>query len=267
VSAVESIPEDAASLRRAALVIAHPGHELRAYGWAEQSQPLTFVLTRGDGSHGVSRLTSTTRILSEIGATPGCIYGRFSDAELYDTLLRQDHEVLLAVRDELADALVAGGISQVVCDAEEGYNPSHDVCRYLAAAAVRSASRRANRPISLFDIPLIGPPDTCDEALRPAAIRLELDDDTFARKLRCANHYPELQDEVDRALAANGAEAFRIECLRPAVPGHGRPPGRPFYEQYGDEQVRAGRYSEVIRFEPHVRGIRDALTGSPETEA
>jgi hypothetical protein len=35
---------------RAALVIAHPGHELRALHWLRLSRPCVFVLTDGSGS-------------------------------------------------------------------------------------------------------------------------------------------------------------------------------------------------------------------------
>ena len=113
----------------AALVVAHPGHELRVFGWASQVHPLTFVLTRGDGRSGESRLDSTSAVLGRIGARAGSIYGRFSDREIYDLLLRHRHDVLLHLRDELARAFADAGIAVVACDAEEYYNPSHDVCR------------------------------------------------------------------------------------------------------------------------------------------
>lgn len=243
----------------AALVIAHPGHELRVFAWAVQARPLTFVLTRGDSHDGASRLPSTSRVLEAAGARPGSIYGRFSDREIYDLLLHRRLDVLLAIRDELADSFVAAGTSLVACDAEEWYNPSHDVCRYVAVSAARSAQLRSGREIRVFDFPLIGPPDTCAEALRPRSIRAELDDDVFRRKLENAREYSELKEEVDRALAVNGADAFRVECLRPVDDGDVDPPRTPFYELYGDRQVQAGHYTDVIRFDPHVRAVRDAM--------
>src|SRR6266699_30347 len=51
--------------RRAALVIAHPGHELRVHAWVELAQPLAFVLTDGSGHTGQSRLASTSRLVDE----------------------------------------------------------------------------------------------------------------------------------------------------------------------------------------------------------
>jgi hypothetical protein len=243
----------------AALVIAHPGHELRVFGWASQVRPLTFVLTRGDGRSGESRLHSTSAVLASIGARQGSVYGRFSDREIYELLLGQRHDVLLGLRDELAEAFVAANITVVACDAEEWYNPSHDVCRYVAVAAAKRAETWTGRPIQVFDFPLVAAPDTCPEHLRSRAIRLELDDATFSRKLQSAQHYLELRSEVERALAADGAEAFRVECLRPALPSEDALVGRPFYEDYGERQVKAGHYAEAITFDGHVSAMRTAL--------
>ncbi|HEX8245140.1 MAG TPA: hypothetical protein VF541_16635, partial [Longimicrobium sp.] len=47
-----------------ALVVAHPGHELRVYGWMERARPLVFVLTDGSGSGSEGRLESTTGVLA-----------------------------------------------------------------------------------------------------------------------------------------------------------------------------------------------------------
>ena len=40
----------------AALVIAHPGHELRIHHWLERARPVTFVLTDGSGHTDHSRI-------------------------------------------------------------------------------------------------------------------------------------------------------------------------------------------------------------------
>ena len=53
---------------RPALIIAHPGHELRVHHWLEKTRPLMLVLTDGSGRTAQSRLASTTRILEQAGA-------------------------------------------------------------------------------------------------------------------------------------------------------------------------------------------------------
>src|ERR1700742_4299674 len=69
--------------RGAALIVAHPGHELRLHGWMSLARPCVYVLTDGSGHSGQSRLAATTQLLSTIRAESGCIYGRFTDAEFY----------------------------------------------------------------------------------------------------------------------------------------------------------------------------------------
>jgi len=47
-----------------AVIIAHPGHELRVHYWLEQAKPAVCVLTDGSGRTQKSRLDSTTGVLS-----------------------------------------------------------------------------------------------------------------------------------------------------------------------------------------------------------
>ena len=95
---------------KAALVLAHPGHELRCYHWFEQARPLVYVLTDGSGHHGTSRLGSTTTLLRAVGATRGSIYGRFPDRVLYQALLGQDDALFQALASELAEGLLRAEI-------------------------------------------------------------------------------------------------------------------------------------------------------------
>lgn len=243
-------------------MIAHPGHELRVHHWLEVAAPRVFVLTDGSGHAGVSRLSSTTRLLERAGAIPGTIYGRFTDRELYRALLGKDWDRFAALADELAAALDAAGIEDVAGDAVEGFNPSHDVCRLLLnAALLRLAATTGRRPRS-FEIPLESSPEECPAADLEAAIRLRLDDDALARKLAAAAGYPEMAAEVERAFALHGRAPFAVECLRPVRYGleiGGRFAHPPYYETYGERQVAAGLYRDVIRFREHLAPLAAAL--------
>lgn len=224
------------------------------------------MLTQGDGASGESRLRSTSAVLSRAGAPVGAVYGPLKDREIYAALLGQRHDVFLRILDALADALIASGFDCVVSDAEERYNPSHDVCRYLASAAASIAARVAGRDLEGFDFPLIGAPDACAAELSARARWIHLDDAALARKLAAAHNYPELAGEVDAALATVGAQAFRTECLRPWTAPAAENGARPFYEMYGERQVAAGVYAEVIRLE-HLLSLRDALWRHADVEA
>src|SRR5213080_980549 len=91
---------DATSLQpgavgRAALIVGHPGHELMVYHWMEQRRPLYCCFTDGSGGNAQSRLTSTTRLLEDIGASRGPLFGRYPDKEVYRLLLDKRVDVFV----------------------------------------------------------------------------------------------------------------------------------------------------------------------------
>lgn len=244
---------------RAALIIGHPGHELRVHRWLELAKPTVYVLTDGSGHTGRSRLRSTSKVLAAAGATPGTIFGSFSDGDLYTAMLAGDRAVLCRVVHALADALVCSKVDYVVADALEGFNPSHDLCRYLVNAAVALTEK----PLRNFEFLLEGSPTDCPKQLQADAVTLELTEDDLARKIAAARSYPELREETDAALARFGAAAFRSECLRPVrdlrqgLDALDQEP--PYYERYGERQVSAGHYDRVIRYRTHIQPLVRAL--------
>lgn len=247
---------------RTALVVAHPGHELRVHHWLERERPVVFVLTDGSGHTGVSRLASSTIVIERAGAVPGSIYGRISDRELYRALLNRDVDLFAGLAKELADSLDQAGVETVAGDAAEGFNPGHDACRLLInAALLRLEALHGRRPANL-EFPLDGPPDGCPPEDLPEAIRLELDEAALRRKLDAAGAYPEMAYEVERAFANHGREPFAVESLRPVRYGldlGGRFAHPPYYETYGEKQVAAGIYREVIRFRDHMAPLAEGL--------
>ncbi|HEX2093322.1 MAG TPA: hypothetical protein VHG28_13020 [Longimicrobiaceae bacterium] len=253
---------DPGSCRAPALVVAHPGHELRVHAWMEMARPMVCVLTDGSGSTGEGRLESTSRVLERTEARRGPVYGRMSDREVYAAIMDHDLRLFCDLADELCAALLGHGADCVVGDAVEGYNPSHDVCRLVINAAVRMASRVQGAPLPNYDFVLVGAPDECPEALRDATFRLSLDDDALSRKLEAARGYPEMAGEVEAALARFGVTPFRLECLRPVdiedrTGWTAEEP--PFYERHGEKRVAAGVYDRVLRFREHVLPVAEAL--------
>jgi AcrR family transcriptional regulator len=254
---------------RAALVISHPGHELRVHGWLERIRPYVFVLTDGSGHGGRSRLASTTRVLARAGAEPGSIYGRFTDREFYARILSGRPEFFLALADELAQAFSELEVDVVAGDACEGYNPTHDLCRSIVDTAVAIAGAAAGRPVASFDFQLVGAPDSGCERRRARTLRLELGDLEMARKLAAAQAYAELAGEVRDVLRDHPIEAFRVECLR-SVDGQGADDAGddpPYYERYGESQVASGHYARVIRYREHVLPVARALRRHAQASA
>lgn len=251
-----------ARVSSSAIVVAHPGHEMRVFHWMEQVRPLYCCLTGGSGGAGSSRMPSTDVVLERVGSRPGPIYGRYSDKDLYRLLLDGRTDVFVALVEELAEVFVSAVVGDVAGDAVEGFNPSHDVCRFVIDGAVALASRQSGRPIDNRDFVLDDRPDACPDASRAAATWLRLDDAALDRKIDAAVQYPELRAEVHGALERFGRGAFAVECLRPASTA-----GQleafcaelPGYERYGEARVRAGRYTEIIRCRQHVLPVREAI--------
>jgi hypothetical protein len=252
---------------RAALVIARPGHELRVHGWLEQTRPAVFVLTDGSGRTGRPRLDSTARVLKAAGAQPGEIFGRFSDAALYAALLEGQKELLVRLADELGDAFLRAGVVRVAGDAAEGHDPAQDLCRALTATAAALARWRGSRPVTEHEFSVQGWPDACPRPLRRWALWVRLDDAALQRKLQAAAGYTELATEVRAALDTWGEEAFRTECLRPAVSWTAAVAGPPEYERRGEQRVASGHWAKVIRGYAHVLPAVAALRRHAEAAA
>jgi hypothetical protein len=246
---------------KAAMIIAHPGHELRVHHWVETVRPEVVVLTDGSGRTNQSRLPSTTKVLRRAGAVPGPVYGRFTDMELYQVMLTGKTDMAINLVQETADWLIAGQFDLVAGDALEGYNTSHEFCRGLTGAACELVRRRTGRSLPNYDFLLTGRPDECPESLRAGAIHLELDAAALARKFAAAENYPELQHEVAAALEKFGKEIFAHEWLRPVANDAGLKPApeAPFYETYGEKQKAAGHYQHVIRAREHVLPLAQVM--------
>jgi hypothetical protein len=203
---------------RAALVVAHPGHELRVHGWLEVARPTVFVLTDGSGRSGQSRLGSTTQVLARVGAEPGSIYGRLTDLEVYGAILNHNFDLFIGLAEELAEALNREEVGYIAGDAFEGHNSVHDIWRLVIGVAMELASRRRGNRIANFDFTLFGRPDDCPEAIRDRSIWIHLDDDGFTRKLEAVRGYnPKLAAEVDAALGGQLFEG-RNQFSEPAFP-------------------------------------------------
>jgi hypothetical protein len=245
--------------RNVAIVVAHPGHELVIHHYMEVHRPLYFCLTDGSGGNAQSRLASTDRLIDQVGARRGAIYGRLSDKEVYRLLLEGHADVFVDLRNELAASLIDADIQCVAGDAMEGFNPGHDVCRVLIDSAVALVLARTGRAIENYEFAVHNNPATDPEG---ALIRLDLDDSAFDRKIAAAMAYREITADVQDALERFGREAFAVECLRLSSTRamlerfETTPPS---YESIGESRVRAGRYREVVRYREHVAPVFRAL--------
>lgn len=257
-------PPKAVSQAPAALILGHPGHELRVLGWLRERRPAIAVLTDGSGHGATSRIDLTTDLVDAAGCRRSALYGGYTDGDFYRAMLDGDHDFYLALAERLAAWLVEENVGLVASDAAEGYNPTHDLCAALAGRAARLAAQRSQRDIAHFTFLLTGPPGA-----QPAAdaLVLELGSVALAEKLVEARRYAAraggaLVEEVDTMIRSYGEASFAHEALVPAnlpMAFESFAARAPFYETHGEKQVAAGLYQQVIRYRTHVAPIIDAL--------
>jgi hypothetical protein len=239
------------------LIIGHPGHELRCYGWMRRNAPEVFVMTTGGGLSKEGRIASTEKVVLGSGARKGSLFGLFSDQEVYSAILRNKPEIFVPWTLRLAEELSSKKPEIVVGDMIEGYNPSHDLCRYLINMALELAT--PFRPMHNWSFPLVGKPDAAWEGKLKPTICLTLDRGQVKEKLNAADSYPELAHEVHDAIERHGPDAFAAEyfyeCTDMLVGSDHLPEYPPFYERYGEKQVASGKYEHVIRYEQHMKPL------------
>ncbi|ESS72130.1 hypothetical protein MGMO_70c00250 [Methyloglobulus morosus KoM1] len=250
---------------RCALIVGHPGHELRILGWVKRMQPIVVALTDGSGHIGQSRLEISRKFLGEAGATPSRLYGMSSDREIYSKILEQDHLFFLGLAESVANLLIDQSTEFVAGDAIEGYNPSHDLCRLIIDRAVRLASNERGQIIKNYAFPLVGDPSLGGYFENNMTIKLSSDELTF--KLSESQRYIEktggvLASEVAISVtnygkAAFGTEVFHVEDSSAALANFEQE--QPYYELYGEQQVKAGFYKQAIKYREHIAPLARRL--------
>jgi hypothetical protein len=104
--------DDLAHAQRTLLVVAHPGHELRLFGWMCEARPELVVLTDGSGSIGQPRVESSHRVLDASGAVETGLFGLHSDQDYYTALLNGDNAFFLRMETALMTVLRVGSYAR-----------------------------------------------------------------------------------------------------------------------------------------------------------
>jgi hypothetical protein len=249
------------SMSSSVLCIAHPGHELRVLQWLREARPVVLILTDGSGSSKCSRLEASRTLVQDAGGTVGRIFGRYPDRGLYEIIRNQDLAAVVGLADDLLATLEESNADVIAGDMLEGFNTGHDLCRMLIQAAVGRYCRRRGHPVKNYEIVLERLAATM--AVRKPAVTLRLGKDEIAAKRMCVElRFPQLVEEMDRAVAKYGDVAVATETLFEAADGlddrwlDAEPP---YYETFGRKQVAAGLYTEVITHETHMRPLAQAL--------
>ena len=137
---------------RCAIVVAHPVHLFKLYGWVLRHRPVIHVLTNsaGTGPLGPIHTAALLREFERTGATSGEIFDIVSDAEIYRGLLEGDAGLFTRMTTKIAASFVRHRVELVVADAHEGCSAAHDLCRAISDGAVAIAGSELGRRSESF---------------------------------------------------------------------------------------------------------------------
>lgn len=250
---------------KTALIIGHPGHELRAYAFIKKYRPDVFILTDGSGSNNTSRINQSIKLLDSLGAKFQDSIKIFTDIELYNIVLEQDLSEIFLYKNSLKDMIIKNKYDLIVGDALEGFNPTHDICRYLINGILSDLSvNHSLTTILNYDFVLDSAPNNVSFDDNIGGLSLKLSDEEFKMKIDAAMSYPELKYEVDFAIEKYGKEVFlwesfgKVSDLNQISNWSGT---KPYYEEFGKKRVSEGSYSTIITFEKHIRPIAELCLG------
>lgn len=235
---------------RTLLLHAHPGHELRLFGWMERHRPTLFLMTDGSGS-GAPRTEHSLQSAESAGARPGSVFGFASDRDWYAAILNADTTLFNIVIDAIVDMAIAERVTLIVSDAVDGYNPMHDLCEAVAAAATMHLRRRGQDVSHLAARAVAGGRD--DDIVT----EIKLDGDAQHRKQAAVDAYTPLAEEVQNLLAEDPEALCREQLRRPTFAW--RAQWSPSWENIGASRVASSKYSRRIEYARHVRPLALAL--------
>jgi len=248
-----------------ALIIGHPGHELRAYAFIKKYKPDVFILTDGSGSHKASRLHQSIKLLDSLGAKFQDTIKIFTDIELYNIVLGQNLSEIISYKNSLKQIIIDNDYDIIVGDALEGFNPTHDICRYLINGIISEMSFSINaKAILNYDFVLDSAPNNISFDNNIEGLSLKLTDEDFKMKIEAAMSYPELKYEVVTAIEKYGTEVFLWESFGRVFDLNqisNWDTIRPYYEEFGEKRVGQGAYSAIITFDKHIKPIAEACLG------
>jgi hypothetical protein len=246
---------------KSALIIGHPGHELRAFKFLKDSKPDVYILTDGSGQNNESRLYQSIKLIESLGATYKNTFTPFTDKELYNIILSGEIDKIKHVKEELLILIKENNYDEIYGDALEGFNPTHDICRYIINGIVAELEKsNPSKSILNYDFVLDKAPDIVSQKEQEHNLSFELSPLELEMKIKAGLNYPELKTEIEMAIERFGVSSFswesycRITDLNQIINWKN---SLPYYEEIGRQRVASGAYKTCIEFEKHIRPIAE----------
>lgn len=277
-------------LGKGALLIAHPGDELKLFGFINQAKPYLFILTDGSGRTRPATLNDTWRILNSIFPESGDIFymmtqqdkekhGYINNYLLYQEILNKQESFFAVYINQIVYNLSEKNIDYLVVNSREEYNPINELCRIMAEIAVKLVERGKGKKIMLYEFPVIKP---YNEGINDGCIRINLDEELMKKKLYWISRYdssvlddlklnvridknailnlkemPGGLEEVENILLQVAPDFLKNEYLFPYI--YKESSEKPFYEIYAERLVNSGIYMEAITYKSHILPIKKRL--------
>ncbi len=245
------------------LFIGHPGHELLAYKFLQNHKPLVIFLTTGSGNTGNPRIEGSIELLESLGLKVFKPFEPFTDRQIYNLIMEWDFDEFAKVKSALKQFIEEHNVKRIVGDALEGFNPSHDLCRYLINGTVQDLASSSS--LANYDFLQDEVFKNADTLKNKDDIILKLDDQELQDKLSACRIYSQLKFEVDRFFEQYGADFFRLEYFRKITDTKHISTWEgemPFYEIHGRKRVEEGIYKKALLFEDHMKPLAHFLLRS-----
>jgi ABC-type dipeptide/oligopeptide/nickel transport system ATPase component len=242
------------------LFVGHPGHELLAHKFLMKYEPVTVFLTDGSGNSNNPRIEQSIHLLESKNLTVKRPFKPLSDREIYDLLLAKKFEPFIKIKENLKSLINEENVEMIVGDAIEGFNPTHDVCRYITNCIVSESNKK--RELRNYDFFQDNVKLNIDHPRGVDDIVLELDKKDLELKLDTCNNYPQIKYEVDKFSQVFGNEFFTTEYFRSVTDTSiikTWDTEIPFYESFGRKRIAEGVYKKLITFEDHVKPLAEFL--------
>lgn len=251
---------------RVAMVFTHPaGHELSVYGLIARFRPRILFVTRGDSDGSTNHEQLACQGLAAFELADNATFLSRSERESYERAFAGDVAYYASWQQAIYQWLEQVKPDVVFGDAFELYNFNHDMVRVVLDGAIRRYSA-AGRTVRNYELAL-----ACRTEPELDKIRYQefpyghshvfsLDTVTDAKKTevirRIGLEHPEIAQLL--SICPTHRESYRrVRANRDySVPPAGL---RRHYDEWGQEQVRRGKYAHALLFDEHfvpiVRGL------------
>lgn len=245
------------------LFVGHPGHELLAHKFISIYKPDVIFLTDGSGNDGQPRIDQSLNLIKSLGLNAYFPFEPYSDRQIYDLILSNSIDSFLRSKSVLKEFILEQKYRVIVGDALEGFNPSHDLCRYLINSIVIEMEKENKVKIENYDFfqDDVRKNQTSDK--KTGDIILELNEDELQKKMDACINYPKIKSEVDKFVSNFGKDFFALEFFRKINDPTkivGWDTDFPYYEEFGRKRIAEGTYKQLISFDTHMMKLAQALS-------